>query len=138
VVYKIPCNSCDASYIGHRKFGTRISKHRNHIKSSNRNQSVITKYRLDFNHFNWENVQILDKERFLNKRLKSEMSHIYMQKNELNLKTDSECLHHSYVFLLDTFKQNWHSNFVIIDALSYIYVQCLLLSPCYIVTFTFK
>ena len=69
-VYKIPCKDCDASYIGQtdRKLSTRIisqSEHRNHI---NRNQAVITDHQLRFNHeFNWENVQIFDKERYLNK-----------------------------------------------------------------------
>ena len=68
---------------------------------------MIIEHRLDFNHdFDWENVQILDRERFLNKRLNSEMSHIYMQKNGLNLKTDTKCLHHSHVSLLNVFKQN--------------------------------
>jgi len=48
---------------------------------------VITDPRLGFNHeFDWKNVQIFDKKRFLNKYLNSEMLHI--QNNGLNLKTD--------------------------------------------------
>jgi len=61
------------------KLDTRISEHRNHIRSNNRNQSVITEHRFGFNRdFDWENIQILDRERFLNKQLNSEMSHIYI------------------------------------------------------------
>ena len=71
------------------------------INNSDKNQSVITDYRLSFNHeFDWENVQILDKERFLNKRLNSEMLHICMQKNGLNLKI--EYLHYSYASFPDS------------------------------------
>ncbi|KYN36141.1 hypothetical protein ALC56_09516 [Trachymyrmex septentrionalis] len=95
VMYKIPCKDCDAAYVGQigRKLFTRVSEHCNHINSINKNQSVMTDYRLDFNHeFDWESVQILDKKRFLNKRLNSEMFHIYMQKNGLNLKTDTKCM----------------------------------------------
>ena len=48
---------------------------------------MITDPRLGFNHeFDWKNVQIFDKKRFLNKYLNSEMLHI--QNNGLNLKTD--------------------------------------------------
>ena len=75
---KNSCKDCDASYVGQtdRKLSTRISEHRNHINSINKNQSVITDHRLGFNHeFDWESVQILDKERFLNKCLNSEMLH---------------------------------------------------------------
>ena len=82
------------SYVGQtgRKLSMKISEHRNYTSSnknsSNKNQSVITDPRLGFNHeFDWKNVQILDKKRFLNKYLNSEMLHIHMQ-NGLNLKTD--------------------------------------------------
>ncbi|KYN22199.1 hypothetical protein ALC57_05409, partial [Trachymyrmex cornetzi] len=109
VVYKIFCKDCDATYVGQtgRKLATRISEHRNHINSNTSNQSVITDHRLEYNHeFDWEGVRILDRERFLNKRLNSEMLHIYMPKNGLNLKTDTEFLHYSYASILNTFKHD--------------------------------
>ncbi|KYQ51267.1 hypothetical protein ALC60_09630, partial [Trachymyrmex zeteki] len=38
-------------------------------------------HRVEWNHdFDWENIQILDHERMLNKRLISEKAHILMQK----------------------------------------------------------
>jgi hypothetical protein len=106
VVYKILCKDCDASYVGqtYRKLRTRITEHRNHINRNTDNQSVITEHRISLNHeFDWENVQILDNERFLWKRLISEMLNIRLQKNSLNLQSDTECLHHAYVSILSKF-----------------------------------
>ncbi|XP_039311308.1 uncharacterized protein LOC120359073 [Solenopsis invicta] len=86
VVYKIMCKNCDASYVGQtgRKLKTRITEHRNHIKWNTNSHSVITEHRLNFNHdFDWENIIILDNERFLGRRLTSEMLHIQSQNNSL-------------------------------------------------------
>jgi len=57
-----------------RQLKTRISEHHNHISMNTTIQSVITEHRLQFNHdIDWEDVKILDSERFLGKRLVSEM-----------------------------------------------------------------
>jgi len=59
-----------------RKIKTRIAEHRNHINRNTIAQSVITD-RLRHDHeFDWTNVKILDIERYLNKRLTSEMYQI--------------------------------------------------------------
>lgn len=86
-----------------RQLKTRISEHRNlHIHRNTTTQSVITEHRINFYHeFDWENVEILDRENFLAKRLVSEMSHIKLQKNSLNSQTDTEFLHHAYVSILN-------------------------------------
>ncbi|EFN61261.1 hypothetical protein EAG_01146, partial [Camponotus floridanus] len=48
--------------------------HRKHIGRCTTNKSVITEHRLNFDHeFKWDDVKILDKESFYNKRLISEM-----------------------------------------------------------------
>jgi len=129
------------SYVGPntgRKLGTRIFEHRNHIKSNNRNQLVITEHQLGFNYrFRLGECTILDRERFLNKWLNSEMSHIYMQKNGLNLKTDTECLHHSCLLIECVLNKIDIWIYYITGALSYIYFQRLL-SSCHSVTFNFK
>jgi len=53
---------------------TRIKKHKNHIRRTSTTRSVIMDHRLNDNHeFDWDNVEILDKERYLSKRLISEM-----------------------------------------------------------------
>ncbi|KYN11190.1 hypothetical protein ALC57_16658 [Trachymyrmex cornetzi] len=68
IVYKINCNNCDASYVGQtkRKLKTRITEHRNDIRKSNNNYSVVTRYRLEHGHdFDLENIEIVDSERYI-------------------------------------------------------------------------
>jgi len=99
VVYKLCCKNCDA-YVGHtsRQLKTRISEHRNHI---NRNISHIIEHRLQFNHdFDWKDVKILDSERFLGKRLVSEVMFIKKQKHGINLQSDTEHLDDAYISIL--------------------------------------
>ncbi|EZA55116.1 hypothetical protein X777_05294 [Ooceraea biroi] len=103
VVYRITCKDCDATYVGQtsRQLKTRTSEHRHHIRRNTNTHSVITEHRLNLNHeFDWENVHILDKEKFLSKRLVSEMIHIKLQNNSLSLQADTEFLHHAYISVL--------------------------------------
>ena len=107
VVYKIRCNDCDASYVGQtrRLLKTRISEHRNDIRKSTGNPSVISEHRMLHSHdFNWDNVEILDNEMYLNKRLISEMLFIKLQTNSLNSQTDTDFLHNGYLALLNKIK----------------------------------
>lgn len=104
VVYKINCRNCDASYVGQtrRRLCTRMSEHRNHINRNTTNQSVITDHRLNFDHeFEWDDIEILDREPFLKKRLLSEMMYIKRQNNSLNLQTDTDCLPDIYTTVLE-------------------------------------
>jgi len=79
---------------------TRINEHKNHIRRAT-THSVITDHRLNSNHdFDWDNVKILDNERYLSKRLISEMLHTTRQINSLNLQSDTEFLHHAWVSVL--------------------------------------
>ncbi|XP_018376461.1 PREDICTED: uncharacterized protein LOC108769774 [Trachymyrmex cornetzi] len=100
VVYKISCSDCDVSYVGQTKrtLATRVKEHKNDIKKRDGNLSVISEHRLSSNHeFNWEDVEILDSERWLYKRRISEMLHIKLQNNGINLQSDTDLLHNSYV-----------------------------------------
>ncbi|XP_029674258.1 uncharacterized protein LOC115242254 [Formica exsecta] len=103
IVYKISCKDCDASYVGQtgRSLKTRINEHRNHITRNTSQLSVITDHRLMNHEFDWENVEILDEESILNKRLISEMLFIRHQKNSLNRQTDTEYLHHAYTLIVE-------------------------------------
>ncbi|KYN49992.1 hypothetical protein ALC62_00019, partial [Cyphomyrmex costatus] len=104
VVYKINCNQCEASYVGQtgRKLDTRISEHKKHINKVSSSHSVITEHRLEFGHdFDWNNCEVLDVERFYNKRLVAEMIHINRQKKGLNLQTDTDALSHTYTDILN-------------------------------------
>jgi len=84
VVYKINCLDCVASYVGQtkRSLGIRVGEHRNHIRRSSTQPSVITDHRLSCNH-KFDSVKVLDKERNNKKRLISE-SYIKKQKLGLN------------------------------------------------------
>jgi len=99
VVYKICCNDCDASYVGQtgRMLKTRVAEHRNSIRRNALSVSVIADHMMQHGHdMDWNNVQILDVERYYHKRLVSEMLHIKRQRNGLNLQTDTDCLDRGY------------------------------------------
>ncbi|XP_011646862.1 uncharacterized protein LOC105433306 [Pogonomyrmex barbatus] len=104
VVYKIECDNCEKCYVEQtkRQLKTRLSEHRSHIRR-NTNTNPSLQIILDSNHdFSWDKVKILNTERDCEKRLISEMLFIKLQKdNTLNLQIDTECLHHSYVSVLD-------------------------------------
>jgi len=87
VVYKLNCNNCEATYVGQmkRQLKTRI-EHRNHIKRNTSTHSVIADHRISDHEFDWNNVEILDVKRNLNKRLISEMINIKSQSKGLNCK----------------------------------------------------
>jgi len=101
VVYKLCCKNCDASYVGQTIETVKDKEHRNHINKNTITQSVITEHRLQFNHdVDWKNVKILDSERFLGKRLVSEMMFIKKQKSGINLQSDTEHLDDAYILIL--------------------------------------
>jgi len=95
VVYKINCNNCDKVYIGQTKrhLGTRIKEHRNNIKNKSGNFSVVTDHRLSLSHdFDWDNPNILHKEKNRKKREIAEMFFIKKFDNTINLQKDTENL----------------------------------------------
>jgi hypothetical protein len=105
VVYRISCRDCNASYVGQtsRQVNTRISEHRNHIRRNASTRSVITDHRIDCGHeFNWDDIEVLDHERFYYKRLVSETLYIKQQANGLNLQSDTDFLHHAYLSIVDS------------------------------------
>jgi len=51
--------------------------------------------------FDWDEVEILDSERYLEKRLILEMIFIKRQNNTLNLQSDTDYLHYAYVSILN-------------------------------------
>jgi len=100
VIYKLTHNDCDASYIGQtcRQLKTVFPNILNHIRRYTSTHSVITEHRLKYSHeFDWKNVGILDRERYLSKRLILEMLYIKHQKNSLNLQSDTEYLDGTFV-----------------------------------------
>jgi len=83
IVYKLSCKNCDATYVEQtkRKFNTRVTEHKNDINKKTCKHSMITEHRLDKNHeFDWDNSEILDREKYYYRRLISEMINIKSQK----------------------------------------------------------
>jgi len=85
-----------------RELMMRIKKYKNHVRRTFTTRSVITDHRYNDNHeFDWDNVEILDKERYLSTRLIYEILHITRQNNSLNLQSDTEFLHYAWVSILN-------------------------------------
>ena len=103
VIYKIPCASCNASYIGEtsRNFGYRLKEHKKDVESvsskkiytragrtaslSEFNKSAVTDHAVKENHIiDWKNVSILDKESTDWKRKIKEAIWIKAEKNNMN------------------------------------------------------
>lgn len=79
-----------------------MGEHRNHIRRNSGNLSVITEHRVEFGHnFDWDGVEVLNDEPFLDKRLVSETIFIKRQQHGLNLQTDTECLSDSYIYAIN-------------------------------------
>jgi len=72
-----------------RQLKTRITEHKNHTNKNINTHSVIIEHRIEYGHdFNWEEIKIMDKKSFWNKRLISEMLHISKQTKSINLQSD--------------------------------------------------
>jgi len=85
---------------------TRVTEHRAHIRRSSGQGSVITDHRISNDHdFDWENVKVLDREPCYQKRLMSEMLFIKRQKMGINLQSDTDSLHSSYLPIIDSLKK---------------------------------
>jgi len=57
---------------------------------------LIPKLILEFDfEFDWDNPEILDREKYYYRRLISEMINIKLQKNALNMQSDTELLQHT-------------------------------------------
>lgn len=99
VVYKIPCNDCLKCYVGQtgRYLGQRMSEHQRDVKKRNTiNPTALVEHTREQNHsFNFDNCVILDRQRFLSKRLVSEMINI-KKYNTVNFRRDTENLSNSY------------------------------------------
>jgi RecB family endonuclease NucS len=71
IVYKM-FYQCDVTYVGQTKrhLNTRIKEREINFNKRNGFFSVISHHRLEFSHdFDWNSIQILDKESSYNKRL---------------------------------------------------------------------
>ena len=63
VVYRIPCKTCEKSYIGltKRSLECRLKKHRRATFSGNRDVSAVAEHVMDTGHdIDWDGAQVLD------------------------------------------------------------------------------
>ena len=105
VVYKINCNECNASYVGEtkRQLKCRIQEHVANLKKDG--QYVINQHMTEHKHtFDFNGTEILDTEKVWRKRLISEMVHIKLQENPINIKEDTQKLSQYYDNLLYNLK----------------------------------
>ena len=112
IVYKIPCNNCESSYIGQTKrtLQQRITSHKSDINRKITN-CALSEHSINNKHIpRYDSVSILHSERILNKRLFLEMVEINDEPNSMNKKTDINNLSNIYTYLLklnkDLFKNN--------------------------------
>lgn len=105
IVCKLSCCQCEIVYIGQtkRQMKFQINEHFTNVNIQLLN--VVSKHRVQFKHeFDWENVDILDFEPIEFKRLISEMIHIHLNTNIINIRGDTKKLHNPYKHLLHIFK----------------------------------
>ena len=92
IVYKVPCNACNCSYIGKtgQKLSDRISQHKKAIINHDSN-SKIYQHALKFNHFpNFNNFEILVPN--FNSKSKHLFFEAYFTKTAPNSINDCTCI----------------------------------------------
>jgi len=132
-IYKIPCASCEKSYIGEtgRKFGTRMKEHKTEVEPitskpftrnqrasslSEQNKSALTDHAsYDNDMINWPATTILDRESDKSTRWIKEAVHIQKEgRQSLNRDDGSHPLSHTYDRFLATSHhyraKNWKKN----------------------------
>ncbi|XP_046629056.1 uncharacterized protein LOC124309437 [Neodiprion virginianus] len=103
VVYKIPCNQCNMSYIGQtsRQLHTRITEHKRNIHEHEDNYTALTRHAIDFDHsFNYSQASIIDVESLYYNRLLLEMCNIVAHPNSVNRRQDIEHLSTIYTSVI--------------------------------------
>lgn len=106
VVYQIKCKDCESAYVGQtkRQLATRIKEHHNNLRH-NTALSVVSQHRLQGHEFDWQHVNILDREKTYYKRMVSEMIYINLQKLPINKKDDTDNLHDCYNSIFQRIKE---------------------------------
>lgn len=102
VIYKIPCQDCDACYIGQttQTLKQRIVQHKSDSRLGKKSCALATHFQ-EFNHkFNFENTAILEREANYRKRLFLEMVHINCDRRSINSRSDIDQLSVIYCDLL--------------------------------------
>ena len=102
IVYSIPCMGCNQVYIGQtsRLLEKRIYEHKRNIFSPPLQHSAFTKHSIEFDHrFDYDNVNVIDKETKLNQRILLETLHMIKQPS-VNLREETPKIQNYYATLL--------------------------------------
>lgn len=103
IVYRIDCLDCPGKYPGStkQKLVNRTAKHKSDIKLKKKTETTgLTIHALRNNHnFDFKNITILDQIPNYHQRAIAEKMHICNTKNTVNLLSDTNGLHESYVNL---------------------------------------
>lgn len=101
VVYRVDCLNCNGKYPGQTKqrVVNRMAKHKSDIKLKKRTETTgLTIHTLERKHqFNFDNIKILDHIPNYHQRNIAEKMHICNTKDTVNLLSDTNGLHESYV-----------------------------------------
>lgn len=108
IIYKIPCqDGCNLNYIGQTKQLLSARKN-NHISDCNRSninkngKTALASHHFETGHsFNFNNIELLDRESNLKKRQYLEMIHINCTKDTINKQTDTNNLSKMYHNILN-------------------------------------
>jgi len=81
IIYKIPCNNCEKSYIGEtsKKLKDRIKQHQGTIKRQDNRYAIYNHSKIG-HEFNWDNATVLATNKYQNKRRWIEATHILCNK----------------------------------------------------------
>ena len=111
LIYKINCKDCDLGYIEQTKqyLHKRVYQHKYDCKLTNINKTdktALASHHFELQHyFDFDNVEILDKEHNYFKRNLSEMIQICINKDKcVNFRTDTENLSSLYKGIIDKYK----------------------------------
>ena len=78
IIYKIPCNDCNASYIGETKrpFGVRKKEHQGNVKNGQTEKSNVARHCWSKDHkMNWDEMKIIDTDSYIWSRKLKETLH---------------------------------------------------------------
>lgn len=103
VVYKIPCNVCQRSYIGQssQTLKNRITQHKSDCRIGKNSCALVDHYQKFNHHFNFNETSVLQIENNYKKRLVYEMLHIASCKEAVNFKSDTSQLSSIYCNILN-------------------------------------
>lgn len=102
----IPCNNCDSTYVGQtsRQLNTRLKEHQRNVLNNKRHLDFGGAFSWHNSHLDWDNTKVLDIVPMYNKRLTSEMLHIKLQKENINIIKDTESLDNMYLSVIKRLK----------------------------------